>query len=157
MRHLTVDYARPATNARRHVPWWVSVPLILAMVAMVLYRGGTFDRGQRSRQALVAAAKSDVANLATALDAFAQDVGRYPSTAEGFGALVAPPQGLAGWHGPYIKRLTADPWGRPYTYTPLPVGYDVESAGPDGKFLTADDIAARCRTAPPGGTEKGNE
>src|SRR5215218_33967 len=127
---MTLDYARPA--ARRRVSWWFSVPLVLSMVAFVLYQGGAFDRGQRARRARVSAAKSDVANLSTALDAFAQDVGRYPTAAEGFGALVTPPQGLAGWRGPYIKRLTTDPWGKPYTYTPLPVGYDVESAGPDG-------------------------
>ena len=52
------------------------------------------------------------------LDTFRLDVGRYPSAAEGLGALVQRPGGLARWNGPYLQQNTVplDPWGNAYAY-----------------------------------------
>ena len=68
-------------------------------------------------------AKNDTARIemkamATALDLFLLDVGRYPTQQEGLPALVANPGGLQSWHGPYLKATVVpnDPWGRPYQY-----------------------------------------
>ena len=46
-------------------------------------------------------AKTDIANLGTVLDAFEVDSGRYPTNAEGLGALVAAPAALCAleWAG----------------------------------------------------------
>jgi general secretion pathway protein G len=59
-----------------------------------------------------------IANLATSLELYHLDMGRYPSTSEGLQALVSAPHGAAGWNGPYISKATIplDPWGRPYRY-----------------------------------------
>jgi type II secretion system protein G len=64
----------------------------------------------------IAAAKTDVANLSTAVDAFATDTGRYPTEAEGLDVLVTQPTGLSAWNGPYLQQLKTDPSARPYVY-----------------------------------------
>ena len=70
-------------------------------------------------------AKSDVAlsqasNIATSLELFYYDLGRYPTPQEGLNALLTAPPDAAGWRGPYLKEDTAliDPWGREYVYAP---------------------------------------
>ncbi len=80
------------------------------------------------------AAKTQIEMLGSALDAFRLDVGRYPSSAEGLGALTTNP-GIDGWNGPYLKKaLPNDPWKRPYQYQcPGTHGeYDLFSYGADG-------------------------
>jgi general secretion pathway protein G len=87
-------------------------------------------------------AKADVAriqieNLATGLDLFRLDVGRYPSQEEGLRALFARPSGVAAWRGPYVtgSKLPLDPWDRPYLYEFPGKGggaYDLTSLGADG-------------------------
>jgi general secretion pathway protein G len=72
------------------------------------------------------------------------DVGRFPTNEEGLNALSAQPAGLKNWRGPYLKRLPEDPWGHPYLYR-FPGrhnknGYDIASAGPDGKPGGGDDL-----------------
>lgn len=64
------------------------------------------------------AAKLQIEAFSSALDLFYLDTGRYPTTAEGLGALVKRPASVEGWGGPYLKQNTvpADPWGRPYEY-----------------------------------------
>ncbi len=87
-------------------------------------------------------AKSGVAriqleNLATALDLYRLDVGRYPSQEEGLGALVAEPAGVKRWNGPYLKdrAVPLDPWDRDYIYA-IPGthdgSFDLSSLGSDG-------------------------
>src|SRR5579885_54132 len=68
-------------------------------------------------------AKEDAANvqietIASGLDLFLLDIGRYPTEQEGLKALVEPPPSLARWRGPYLSRpsLLNDPWNRPYIY-----------------------------------------
>jgi type II secretion system protein G len=98
----------------------------------------------RQLNARLLAAKTDVANLETALDAFEIDSGRYPSTAEGLAALVQRPASGPRWLGPYIRQMPADPWGQIYRYVYPGVhnrsGFDLWSSGPDQTDDTADDI-----------------
>jgi general secretion pathway protein G len=117
------------------------VLVILAVLAAVVVPKFT----GRSEQARKAAARTDIAMLETALDAFEVDAGRYPTTEEGLAALVTPPASIKAWHGPYIKRgVPNDPWGNPYVYR-FPgqnnaTGYDLASFGPDGNEGGGDDI-----------------
>lgn len=97
----------------------------------------------------VKTAKIQIQSFASALDLFYLDAGRYPSTAEGLGALVQSVAGIAVWNGPYLKggAVPLDPWGRPYVYrSPGQHGtYDVLSLGSDGQeggTGTAADIAS---------------
>jgi general secretion pathway protein G len=96
-------------------------------------------------EAKVLAVKTDIASIETALDMFEVDSGRFPTAAEGLGALVRQPVGLGNWKGPYVKRAApADPWNRQYVYrfpgTHNPNGYDLFSVGPDGREGSGDDV-----------------
>jgi len=70
------------------------------------------SHGQKS------AAITQTATLRSSLHLFRADMGRYPTTAEGLGALLKAPPGAENWSGPYVKNGTAlnDPWGRPFVY-----------------------------------------
>ena len=82
-------------------------------------------------------AKIQISGLDKSLELYKLDVGRYPTTQEGLGALLAAPSGVANWNGPYIKdaKLLKDPWTRDYVYrSPAEKGgYDLLSLGADGK------------------------
>jgi general secretion pathway protein G len=64
------------------------------------------------------AARVQIRSLASALDLYRLDVGRYPSEQEGLPALVERPGAAERWNGPYARRrdMLVDPWGRPYRY-----------------------------------------
>lgn len=115
------------------------VLVILAVLAAVVVPKFT----GRSEQARVTAAKTDIHQIETALDAFEVDTGRYPSSDEGLGALVESPSNVKNWHG-YLKRIPQDPWGNPYTYrypgSHNGTGFDLYSFGPDGREGGSDDI-----------------
>jgi general secretion pathway protein G len=74
-------------------------------------------------------------NLASAIDLYRLDVGRYPSEEEGLPSLVEAPTTTPNWNGPYVKRreMLIDPWGHPYKYRiPGDHGdYDLYSDGAD--------------------------
>jgi general secretion pathway protein G len=95
----------------------------------------------------VKAAKIQIESLASALDLYYLDEGRYPTTSDGLTALVQRTGNSTTWNGPYLKGdlVPADPWGRPYTYrSPGEHGaYDILSYGSDGQeggTGTASDI-----------------
>ena len=87
------------------------VVVILGVLAATLipqFMTTTYD-------AKVAAAKSHVAELESALERFYIHMDRYPTMDEGLKALVEPPMGEdKKWRGPYIRELRHDPWGSPY-------------------------------------------
>ncbi|MGJ8653743.1 MAG: type II secretion system protein GspG [Opitutaceae bacterium] len=75
------------------------------------------------------------------------DIGSYPTTKEGLGALLHPPEGKQNeWKGPYLKELPLDAWNQPFQYRFPGVNnmhgsrsYDLWSWGPDG-VQSDDDI-----------------
>ncbi|ARN82211.1 type II secretion system major pseudopilin GspG [Methylocystis bryophila] len=85
----------------------------------------------------VKAAQIQMENLASAVDLYYLDNGRYPSTEEGLGALVRRPPSAVAWNGPYLKTngVPKDPWGHEYLYrTPgQTTPYDIGSLGPEGR------------------------
>lgn len=85
----------------------------------------------------VKAAKIQIESLSSALDLYALDTGRYPSSSEGLDALMQPPGNTASWNGPYLKGsiVPKDPWGNSYIYrSPGQHGtYDILSYGADGQ------------------------
>lgn len=83
-------------------------------------------------------AEAQISSIATALELFYLDVGRYPlPDEEGLSALVEAPDTVTGWQGPYFDRASGlvDPWGRPYTYALQETGdrYILTSLGRDGE------------------------
>ncbi len=88
-------------------------------------------------QGQVKTTKSQIEMLATALDNFRLDNGRYPTQQEGLDALLVAPDGLANWNGPYLRKksLPMDAWGFPFHYEIPPrrggLDYDLYSFGAD--------------------------
>lgn len=121
----------------------IVVAIIGVLAAMLLP-----NLAGRSEEARKNRAKAEIAStLGLALSMFESDMGRYPTTEQGLGALVTNPGQSSAWKGPYImqaKQLN-DPWGNRYSYQfpgqNNPRTYDLASAGPDRQFGTEDDIS----------------
>ena len=83
--------------------------------------------------------RADIANIETGLEMYKLQNLTFPTTSQGLQALVSMPAGLADpsryQKGGYLKKLPADPWGRPYLYAaPGQHGEaDVWTYGADGK------------------------
>ncbi len=98
----------------------------------------------KSEQARETAVRADIrGGIKSALDQYDVDNGFYPSSLQD---LLQQPRNAKNWHGPYLDPpvLPVDPWQNPYLYMypgkHNPTGYDLWSAGPDGKSGTDDDI-----------------
>lgn len=92
----------------------------------------------------IKATKAQVDALQKALVAYRLDVGHFPSSETGLGALHVKPPGLASWAGPYLsKPVPKDPWGHAYVYRHpgTHAEYDLYSYGRDGKPGGAGEAA----------------
>jgi general secretion pathway protein G len=110
------------------------VVLVIIGILAALIVPNVLDRADDAR---VTAAKTDVTNLMQALKLYRLDNLRYPTAEQGLLALVRKPGTdplPANWK-PYLDKLPADPWGRPYQYlNPGVKGeIDVFSFGADGQ------------------------
>ena len=109
------------------------VVLVIIGVLAALIVPNVLDRTDDAR---VTAARTDVNNLMQALKLYKLDNQRYPSAEQGLQALVAKP--AVGTLPPnwknYLDKLPNDPWGRPYQYANpgLKGEIDVYSLGADG-------------------------
>jgi general secretion pathway protein G len=113
----------------------IRLPVVVAVVALcavLVAPGVSFHPGTKQT-----VAKLQIGYFSTALGAYKHNVGRYPTTDEGLGALRVKPQGAERWDGPYLaKDIPTDPWGRAYIYKyPGDHGAepDIISYGADGK------------------------
>ena len=85
----------------------------------------------------VTIAKAQIEAFEKSLDTYRLDVGRYPNTEEGLGALLAAPATAgARWNGPYLKKaLPLDPWGHAFQYRApgSKSEFEILSLGRDGQ------------------------
>jgi general secretion pathway protein G len=112
------------------------IGMLAALVGPTLY--------QRIKPAKQSAARAQLANFSTALDAFYVDCERYPTTQEGLAVLRDRPEGAEKWNGPYLKKeVPMDPWGHPYVYRApgRSGGYEIVSYGADGREGGEGDAA----------------
>ena len=92
-------------------------------------------------------AHQSIERLAGVLDIYKLDVGVYPTTDQGLQALIAKPQGVTRWSGPYLKgdKVPEDPWGRPFQYRSPSQRpdheFDLYSLGPSGQTGGTGDAA----------------
>lgn len=85
-----------------------------------------------STDAKRAKAASDIAEIKSALNRFRLTCDRYPTTEEGLGALTTGGD-IKGWNGPYLEKITTDPWQNDYVYEDLGSDqFSVVSYGGDG-------------------------
>lgn len=119
--------------------------ILIAFILLLIWGFGRYATGPSHVATRRSTAQQDIAAIGVALDAFDKDTGRYPTEAEGLGVLAVPPTGLAGWQGPYLRKIpTRDPWGNSYVYHgDRPDGYLLLSVGPDRTEGTRDDIRSR--------------
>jgi general secretion pathway protein G len=126
------------SKRRRRSRGFTLIELLVVLVILGLVAGIAVPQVIK----YVGSAKSDTARiqverLATTLDLYRLEVGRYPSDIEGLEALVERPPSVEIWNGPYLKNQDAinDPWGRPYIYaSPGQNGdYDLMTLGADGQ------------------------
>jgi general secretion pathway protein G len=113
----------------------VVVVIIAALASMVAVK--LVERADEAKEKI---ARGDMSSLDLALKMYRLDVGTYPASDPGLDALLSAAAGKE----PYLERPPLDPWGRKYIYgfpgNRNPGGYDLSSAGKDGREGTQDDI-----------------
>lgn len=122
---------------REKITFWV----LLAIVGIVLF----YPKFRSIDKAHIGGPWPEVSGggITTALGAYEVDNGSYPKSLQD---MVRKPNGATNWHGPYFEqsKLPIDPWGNHFFYEypgkHFTNGYDLFSAGPDGKPGTGDDI-----------------
>ena len=127
---------RPALQRLRRGFTLIELMVVLVIIGVLaaLIVPNVLDRTDDAR---ATAARADINNLMQALKLYKLDNQRYPSAEQGLEALIKKPSAGAvppNWR-PYLDKLPADPWSRPYQYIfPGVKGeIDVFSLGADGQ------------------------
>ncbi len=127
---------RSRSRRRRGARGFSLVEMLVAVAIVGLLIGLVGPAAMRQLQSSrVKTTEAQIAQIRAALDIFLIDTGRYPSDAEGLGALVTAPAGMVGWNGPYLRdgKLPADPWGGAFIYVLEGGEVRVVSLGADGQ------------------------
>jgi general secretion pathway protein G len=110
----------------------LAVIIIIGLVAAFV-GPRVFGEGDNARARL---AKTQLVDVASKLELFKLDIGRYPTASEGIKSLVSNPGGINNWNGPYLQEAQIkDPWGTEIVYTtPGKSGpFELKSLGADLK------------------------
>lgn len=95
-----------------------------------------------SERSDVATTQGNMKAIRAACAAYKADCGSLPPEATGLKALIDSP-GISEWQGPYLRgEIPRDSWGNEFKYRIANGNPVIESAGPDGKFGTPDDMTA---------------
>lgn len=119
--------------------WTFMETLIVIAIILILTATVGFIAINHMEKARIAAARTQIESLATALEAYYIDCGNYPTAEQGLKALRKKTEtspSSDNWGGPYLyKDAPKDPWGYEYEYTiPAPDGspYGIRCFGADG-------------------------
>jgi general secretion pathway protein G len=131
----------------RRIRGFTLIELLVVVVIIGLLAGLVAPRyfGQVGKSN-TGVARAQIEQLGKALDTYRLDVGVYPTSEQGLNALVAKPDGVDRWQGPYLqKQVPGDPWGRAYKYKSPGdhSDYDLYSYGSDnapGGIGEAQDV-----------------
>lgn len=130
-------------KVRRRQQGFTLIEMLLVLVILATLAAIVIPKfAGRSQQAKVTQAISQIGSFKLALDTFEVDNGYYPRD---LNELLEQPSNAREWKGPYLeKMIPLDPWGNAYVYE-YPGrrnvnGFDIMSAGPDGRSGNEDDI-----------------
>jgi general secretion pathway protein G len=144
MRTSNLRNARQVNSMRSA---FTLIELLLVMVIIAILAAIVVPKFTgRINDSKIKAATGEISNIKTSLKMFEVDNGRYPTTAEGLGAMITNPGNLPNWHKVLdTSAVPLDPWQNKYIYrspdsTGNADGFDLLSAGPDGREGTGDDI-----------------
>ncbi len=139
---LGVDLFTPPSKSKYMV-------MIFCTIVLFCFLFLAFCAVHQIRGSRVAATEATIELIfSRALNAFKEDVGRYPTTDEGLSALVTLPRTISPekWMGPYLpKAIPRDPWLHDYVYVSNSGNeFRLYSCGLDGTTKSdgndADDI-----------------
>ncbi len=133
------------SDAKRPDCGFTLLEVLVVMVIIGLLAGYVAPRyfGQLGKSE-VKAAQAQISAFEKALDTYRLEVGHYPTTEQGLGALVSRPENVPKWSGPYLQKdVPLDPWGKPYQYKAPGERreYDILSFGKDGQPGGAGEAA----------------
>jgi general secretion pathway protein G len=133
----SVSYPGKRPSCTRGMTGFTLIELLVVVVIIGLLAGLVAPRyfGQVGKSN-TNIARAQIEQLGKALDTYRLDVGSYPTSEQGLQALIAKPDGVDRWAGPYLqKQVPADPWGRAYRYKAPGdhSDYDLSSYGSDGQ------------------------
>ncbi len=121
----------------------LEVLLVLAILVILTSTVGYYVIGAQ-KKANMRAASVQINLIEKLLQDYHIDIGSFPTTEQGLGALSAAPAGLPNnkWAGPYAEKvIPPDPWGNPYQYELTGAeSFHIWSWGPDGSDGSGDEI-----------------
>lgn len=133
------------SGAKRRVRGFTLLEVLVVMVIIGLLAGYVAPRyfGQLGKSE-VKVAQAQISAFEKALDTYRLEIGHYPTTEQGLAALVARPENVPKWGGPYLQKdVPLDPWGKSYQYKAPGERreYDILSFGKDGQPGGTGDAA----------------
>ncbi|WP_417484406.1 type II secretion system major pseudopilin GspG [Maricaulis salignorans] len=132
------DMTKPAPAARSSERGITLFELLVVLVILALLATIVAPRviGYLGRSK-TDVAQAQLSSIATSLELFYLDMGRYPDMDEGLEALMEAPEESVMWRGPYFGNRSGfnDPWGRPYLYLRVEPGdrFTLSTLGRDGE------------------------
>ncbi|SDL67570.1 type II secretion system protein G (GspG) [Maricaulis salignorans] len=132
------DMTKPAPAARSSERGITLFELLVVLVILALLATIVAPRviGYLGRSK-TDVAQAQLSSIATSLELFYLDMGRYPDMDEGLEALMEAPEESVMWRGPYFGNSSGfnDPWGRPYLYLRVEPGdrFTLSTLGRDGE------------------------
>ncbi|MEI6807704.1 MAG: type II secretion system protein GspG [bacterium] len=137
---LAASFANPLEPVNRSVTsqsphYFLTASTVLSLLTGMLVASCSGSRGNDA-----ANTHRTIDGIMVACIAYKADCGVFPPEQPGLRALIDSP-GTSAWQGPYLHgEIPGDAWGNAFKYSIVNGNPVIESAGPDGKFATPDDI-----------------
>ena len=128
---------RRSSVARSREQAFTLIELLVVIIILAILAAVVIPKViNRTEDARIAKATSDISTLDNTMETYKLDTGEYPTADEGLNAFQSNVGNNPKWGGPYLKNgVPQDPWGNPYVYeSPGANGEDfsITSYGADG-------------------------